>query len=42
LSNFIISDIKNYFDFAKNAFISIIFLAIPAGIYLFSLKKLKE
>jgi len=34
LSNFVISDINNYFDFAKNAIISVAFLAVPAGIYL--------
>jgi len=34
LSNFVISDIKNYFDFAKNAIISAVFLAVPTGIYL--------
>jgi O-antigen/teichoic acid export membrane protein len=33
LSNFVISDIENYLDFVKNAVISLVFLAIPAGIY---------
>lgn len=34
LSNFVIYDINNYFDFAKNAGMSIIFLAIPAVAYI--------
>jgi len=34
LSNFVISDIENYFDFARNAAVSLVFLSIPAGIYI--------
>ena len=39
LSNFVISDIKNYFDFVRNAIISTTFLAIPGGIYYFFASK---
>jgi len=38
LSNFVISDIKNYFDFAKNALVSIVFLSVPILGYLFFVK----
>lgn len=41
LSNYVIKDISNYLDFALNALVSIVFLGIPAGIYLLS-SKLKQ
>jgi len=42
LSKFVISNIDNYLDFAKNAIISAAFLAVPAGIYLLFLPKFSK